>query len=73
MFFFDYLHRYVSKDALEENPIHQSVTAEIKKFDELTVEKKTKPKSKPVKQQFKKASDIEIKLNTGIIMLLIRV
>ena len=63
----------MSKDALEENPIHQSVTAEIKKFDELTVEKKTKPKSKPVKQQVKKAGDIEIKLNTGIIMLLIRV
>ena len=62
--------RYVSNDAIEENPVHQSVTAEIKKYDELTVEKEEKPKPKPTRQKFKKASDVEIKLNTGMLKII---
>ena len=63
--------RYVSNDAVEENPVHQSVTAEIKKYDELTVEKEEKPKPKPTRQKFKKASDVEIKLNTGMVKIIL--
>ena len=37
----------------------------MKKFDKMTMEKETKVKPKPGKHQYKKSSDIEIKLITG--------
>lgn len=54
--------RYVSKDALEENEIHQNVTAEMEKFEKISSKKETKSSKKA---RYKKTTEREIKLNTG--------